>query len=920
MTRFDAFVEAEISPTHAPLGTWTRPATQLQLRPCAIIKLQQSSHWLEVTLVSAESRIVTTMEPPSKRQRLAGSSYPDIDLHARRAQNDFRLKSIFESIFEKYGRDFDGIGDEIDLKTGEIVVNNGHIQGMTNERDAGGSGYSTKKSGDLDHDGHAVIEYTQEHSEAPGSSDAGDADVDEESEASEPSDFVADSLVGYNPGSSHLKQPSEKSRRAISVPSDDEEDELASSDVEWASHRKDRPGVRERFNLLQDRFSFVDETAIDPIWRAPPLPTVNPLKRERGGIGLTRVDDMREWSDEERAGISLWTPEIKKRPVRRQASADSISGRSMSFKRDQENNGDEFFSHSSDSEPDLQQKVRWTQEEDELLIHLKMTTNLSSAEMEPYFPGRQCNAIGSHWTYMMSSGKASPKAHIPRVLRRRIPLCSSSLSTDPRAPNGNQADHDAVSETKEPETTRQQFSGGSAEAANSIQSSSKAVVHVEDDDIISPCQVGGDHRAIADELHRIRDDVGTHVGHEPLSSAKECGCTMVESAYQVKSNRRHDSVDHSYGASKPFDEMDDDSSIRGKDQVSESVYCGGISCTSIKAEPDSTGIEAFSDGIGSSQIHFRDATPIETSISPRRGTMSDSEAQREKSISPIAEDTIQRKEPTPPEQPKTRSMNSFSTVPAQSTYHGKSTVSRKRNFDMTNENRIRRQIVQVVIPLALPDQMHSRLPVATTETEDPASITQLSATVESEFAALGPIVSHQGKPAVRTPTMSPSIAAAESQYAAPAASVHDGVRTSPGPEIADSQPTSTMPVAVTQMPQLGEDATRPIILDDESSSLTMSPAVAPLTEQQLDEAIENIIPECNLQPLGGASGIATPARKQIEEATESDILESGSCPFSKPPSAARSLTKRTKKGTNAKRSSLIWTAIDDYSEDELSYL
>ena len=349
---------------HAPLDT--APALTALSSNCANLATGSGQRRLAL----AEIRIAMTMEPPFKRQRLAGSSYPEIDLHARRAQNDFRLKSIFESIFEKYGRDFDGIGDEIDLKTGEIVVNNGHIQRMTNERDAGGSEYSNTKLGDSDHDSHALIEYTQEHSEAPGSSDAGDAGVVGESEASEQSDFVADSLIGDVPGSSHLQQLGENSRRAVSVPSDDEEDELASSDVEWATHQKYRPGVRQRFSLLKDRSSFVDEPAVDPIWRAPPLPAITRLKREGERIDLTSVDDMRECSDEERAGISLWTPEIKKRPVRRQASADSISGESLSSKHDQESNGDELLSYSSDSEPDPQQKVMWTQEEDELLIHL----------------------------------------------------------------------------------------------------------------------------------------------------------------------------------------------------------------------------------------------------------------------------------------------------------------------------------------------------------------------------------------------------------------------------------------------------------------------------------------------------------------------------------------------------------------------
>src|ERR1700760_1925731 len=64
---------------------------------------------------------------------------PDEELQQKRAQLDYKLKSTFESIFEKYGRDFEGIADEVDLYTGEILVNNGHIIEMQDERDAGTS-------------------------------------------------------------------------------------------------------------------------------------------------------------------------------------------------------------------------------------------------------------------------------------------------------------------------------------------------------------------------------------------------------------------------------------------------------------------------------------------------------------------------------------------------------------------------------------------------------------------------------------------------------------------------------------------------------------------------------------------------------------------------------------------------------------
>lgn len=77
------------------------------------------------------------MEPLSERRRASSYEDPRLEIHELRARNDFKLKSAFEIIFEKYGQDFSGLGDEIDLETGEIVVNNGHILGMRDEVDVG---------------------------------------------------------------------------------------------------------------------------------------------------------------------------------------------------------------------------------------------------------------------------------------------------------------------------------------------------------------------------------------------------------------------------------------------------------------------------------------------------------------------------------------------------------------------------------------------------------------------------------------------------------------------------------------------------------------------------------------------------------------------------------------------------------------
>ena len=662
------------------------------------------------------------------------------------------------------------------------------------------------------------------------------------------------------------------------------------------------------------------------------------LEMDGDKVALASVDNIRDYSDDERAGISLWTPEVKGCPVRRQAKTKSILQRSPSFVRGQENKNDALFSPSSVSEPILRKRFKWTQEEEELLAHLKTTTTLSNAEMVSYFSKRQPHSIGQHWNLMISRGKASPISQVHTVLEPRIPLPSLSSSTDPLPFDENRpkpSDHDTMSEAKDSQIIQQQVHKGFAEVESLVQSSGKPVAHIGYHKINSPNHTSGDHRTIADDSVLIHDGVRAHIEYstgETVSSAKDCSCKIAESAHQIHSNVFHAGIDQSYGVSKPW-EIKDESSLRGKDcaskhpdQAPEAVSkhgCGaqGSSVSSsIKAEPESDSGEPFSDGIVSFEVCPQGATVIEASNSPVQSSISITETQSERSIPPTAEDTIPINESTLALPPKTLSTSLLSTTPAQPSDPDKSSASHEPNADGTSKICTQRQIVRVVIPLPPLSRNQVRCPLTTTENEDYAFNRQLSFTVESRSAALSPNLPHQERLAIRTPTQSPSVAAAESQYAASAAFVHDEIRTPLGPEVADSQPLSTMPVVATPMPEVGEDATRPIILQDESPPLKMSPGVAPLTRNELKEATKSIISECNLQPLSVTSVIATPARKPVEEATESDILESGSYPLIKPTSAARSLLKRVKKRTTARSSSTTWAIIEDCSEDELSRL
>lgn len=81
------------------------------------------------------------MPPPRKRPRLhfigSSSPEPDLELATARKRNDNLLKTRWEAVFQRYERDFTGVGDEIGIISGEVEVDNGHLRSMQNEKDIG---------------------------------------------------------------------------------------------------------------------------------------------------------------------------------------------------------------------------------------------------------------------------------------------------------------------------------------------------------------------------------------------------------------------------------------------------------------------------------------------------------------------------------------------------------------------------------------------------------------------------------------------------------------------------------------------------------------------------------------------------------------------------------------------------------------
>jgi hypothetical protein len=77
---------------------------------------------------------------PPKRRRITAEQAEQSKISntaVPRRQHDLRLKSRFDAIFNKYGHDFNGIGDVIDITNGEILVDNGHVSRMRHAGDIG---------------------------------------------------------------------------------------------------------------------------------------------------------------------------------------------------------------------------------------------------------------------------------------------------------------------------------------------------------------------------------------------------------------------------------------------------------------------------------------------------------------------------------------------------------------------------------------------------------------------------------------------------------------------------------------------------------------------------------------------------------------------------------------------------------------
>ena len=308
----------------------------------------------------------------------------DFDLSERRARNDRKLKSIFEHIFDKYSKDFSLIGDEVDLATGEIVVNNGHLQSLDDERDAG----------DL--------------------SDEDPLGLDQ----------INDSNAGLIATTVKRKIADASTRRP------------------HTSAGKPPSPLPRIFNLRRP-----DDQSIEPIWRVPRLPSddvsiqdvrsSDPLTLEAeeavespsppnhsvwAGLSLSkrRPDDVvSPRAKKRRRRVVVWTPDAG-------ATAVSPTRRRRPAQR---RDGSPYAHSTASAESRISKREGrrkpWSSAEDGLLVSLKLSSLRGRKLYLQAFPERKITSIHYRWHYLTHYTPEKVKRHADK----RVPEHLRSLHT-----------------------------------------------------------------------------------------------------------------------------------------------------------------------------------------------------------------------------------------------------------------------------------------------------------------------------------------------------------------------------------------------------------------------------------------------------------------------------------------------------------
>jgi hypothetical protein len=311
---------------------------------------------------------------------------PDVQLEQTRAQLDLKLKSKFEAIFEKYGRDFTDIGDEIDLVTGEIVVDNGHLLEMEDERDDGTGRLSLLEAFTLEPDGVST-ETEDDESDEVHESHVKLEDMEED-------DMILFQTSGVPSGRPETPQPRSGLVRDL-LPGKHEDDETVAalktsypSESEILAQFGQELGPKIARYVSQQRAQ--DDSAIEPVWQTPGLPLATPGKRPILKSILLRPDSDR--SSSPKGSSSVWAPKMPRGRPRRDGADVAAVFRGETIIHDRTWYSSGYVSTTVTKQ--RTERVAQTQSKGTMSVPLNqtLTTGKSKLELSPWTQSKQIDS------------------------------------------------------------------------------------------------------------------------------------------------------------------------------------------------------------------------------------------------------------------------------------------------------------------------------------------------------------------------------------------------------------------------------------------------------------------------------------------------------------------------------------------------
>ncbi|KAL8650227.1 MAG: hypothetical protein Q9210_003955 [Variospora velana] len=341
------------------------------------------------------------MESPLKRRRLFAPHNLEVELNERRNRNYVKLKSRFESIFEKYSKDFTDVGDEIDFEKDEIVVDNGHLLNMAHEVDPGNEIECSDDEAEISSPGQtgdgglsAVIPDTQNLD----SSDDDPLGILDDVFHARISTFSQEpaglSILGRNGNSSGTRRPMASEAAHVSM-------------IHQAPITSQRSDVSWRIR---------DDSDVEEAWRVPLLPrdrAERPCLPSPSPTDQDNTDSSRSASP---PGVSIWTPESERKhrsaftededellrycrtctDLTWAATCALLPGRLCGTLQRRWR----FLNQDMQTVAQVDDNNKWTSEESQLLHRLKTSSHMSGIEIQRELPRHSRGAIAYHWHLM----------------------------------------------------------------------------------------------------------------------------------------------------------------------------------------------------------------------------------------------------------------------------------------------------------------------------------------------------------------------------------------------------------------------------------------------------------------------------------------------------------------------------------------